>query len=133
MAYIIREEENGEARCLQCGNELSYGRSDRKFCCLDCKNKYHYVTQRDRRIIRRRVNSSLERNYEILSSRLEAGEDEMSLMAAESLGFTPGNMTSAKKSGARIEYSCYDIFYKISPTRIYSIYRLKADGTAAKK
>ena len=27
--------------CLECGNRIRYGRTDKKFCCEDCRTKHH--------------------------------------------------------------------------------------------
>ena len=53
-------------RCLECGDKISYGRSDKKFCCEDCKNRHHNHKVRSSRSVKRRVVSALERNYDIL-------------------------------------------------------------------
>lgn len=51
--------------CQQCGQEMR-GRSDKKFCSTDCKNRYHIEQRRYTRDAVAEVDGYLHRNREIL-------------------------------------------------------------------
>ncbi len=112
------------ARCLQCGEEISYGRSDKKFCCEACKNRYHNRKMNALRAFRSRVTGKLEKNHEVLEAILCSGQDGMELMQAESLGFSPSFVTSFKKVRSKIELGCYDILYRMSEDKISSVHKI---------
>ena len=113
------------ARCLECGDTIVYGRTDKKFCCDDCRNRHHNHQARTGRAFRRRVMSVLEKNYEVLEACLRAGADSVSLSEAAAMGFVTSYATAFRKSRNRIVYECFDICYVMTPTRIYSISKIQ--------
>ena len=52
--------------CWQCSEEMQ-GRSDKKFCSTDCKNRYHIETRRSTRDAVAEIDGYLHRNWEILA------------------------------------------------------------------
>lgn len=113
------------ARCLHCGNKIKYGRSDKKFCCNDCKDMHHNDLSKCSRRFRRKVLSLLSANYEILSQVWKSGTDSLDLTEAQMVGFTPGVFTSCYRRGAHNEYLCFDIKYIMTATRIYSVSKIQ--------
>ena len=120
-----REEDKKVPTCLQCGEELGYGRKDRKFCCEECKNKYHNSRTNSIRAFRSRINGVLEKNYRILENQLMQGRDSMDLMEAENLGFSPDFVTFCHKMKGRIGLGCFDIRYMMSDNRISGIHKIQ--------
>ena len=110
--------------CLECGDKIRYGRADKKFCCEGCRIKYNNDQVRSGRTYRRRILGALDRNYEILESLIKADVDSVELIDLEGLGFSPGLMTSYCKLCKRDEYSCFDIKYIMTPTRVYGIKKI---------
>ena len=115
-----------EPKCLQCGNDMKYGRSDRKFCCAACKNRYNNIRRYAHTAYRDKINRNLEKNYVILNNLLKMRVDQIPLDEAQSMGFNPHMVTSVTKTGRRpvYHYSCYDISFKISDSRIFNIQRI---------
>ncbi len=110
--------------CLECGNVIRYGRTDKKFCCDKCKNKHNNLLAKASRSFRTKVLKTLDQNYGILENLLRSGTDSADLTELLSLGFAPAMVTSytkARKSGI---FTCYDIKYRLTETRICSITRL---------
>ena len=60
MEYVKRERKLPV--CLECGDKIRYGRSDKKFCCEDCKTRHYNNLAKGSRAYRRRVISRLARN-----------------------------------------------------------------------
>ena len=112
-------------RCLHCGEKIAYGRSDKKYCCEDCRIEHNNHIVRDSRIYRRRVLSQLSSNYEILSTVLQSGEDSIPLADIVPMGFVPSIVTSCSRVGKHQELGCFDIKYRMSQSKIYSIYKIQ--------
>ena len=111
--------------CLECGNQIRYGRTDKKFCCEDCKNKHHNAQAKAGRSYRNKVIAILNRNYEILEQMLREGIDSADLVDLASLGFASGIVTSYRHIGKHDVFTCYDIKYIMTKTKIYSIMKIK--------
>ena len=132
MEYKVEEIED-LSRCLQCGSVIDYGgRPDRKFCCAGCKNRYHnYRRVRRHDSTQRSVVGKLDKNYEILEKLIRLGLKSMDRITMNYMGFYPDYATSITKIGRKNVYTCFDIRYEITPTRVKSIrYILDEDPIA---
>lgn len=109
-----------EPHCLQCGDLIAYGRSDRKFCSPDCKNEYN---NRRRHLPAREdsepwVLTHLRANYAILRRLLIMGVHSIGQETLRQLGFRPEFVTFYKKLGHRTQFGCFDIRYEQTPSRV---------------
>lgn len=111
--------------CLECGDKIRYGRTDKKFCCDDCRNRHYNNIAKGSRTFRRKVLAMLSRNYAVLNELLRSGATSVDVMDAVTMGFVPGVMTACRKSGRHEEFSCFDIRYIMTNTRIYSISKIQ--------
>ena len=111
--------------CLECGDRIKYGRTDKKFCCDECRNKNFYERERQGRVFRRRILKTLSRNYEILEGLLRADVETAEMISILAMGFSPSIMTSCRKCGRHYECGCFDIRYIMTDTRIYSISKIQ--------
>lgn len=127
MAYRM-DREGGH--CLECGEKMGYGRTDRKFCCSACKNKYNNRRIRNERIVRLRTDSAIERNYRILSHLLEMNVCSAGIRELEAMGFKREYSTGFHQSRGHLKMCCYDIEYKVSENKIYGIGKIlpQAEG-----
>jgi predicted RNA-binding Zn-ribbon protein involved in translation (DUF1610 family) len=122
MEYRILERKMPV--CLECGDKIRYGRTDKKFCCDNCRVKYNNEQIKSSRTYRRRILGALDRNYEILENFLKSEVTSVDLIDLEGLGFSTGLMTSYRKLCRHDEYSCFDIKYIMTPTRVYGIKKI---------
>lgn len=76
---------------------------------------------RSGRFFRRRIIAVLNRNYAILDEMLREGRLSAGITELAEIGFTPNMVTSVSKSRKHMEYSCFDIRYVMTETRIHSI------------
>lgn len=108
------------SRCLQCGTPIEYGgRPDRKFCCPACKNKYNnYRRSRRNDLARRSVSNILAKNYEVLSRLIGMGVKSIDKVSLSYMGFEQGYTTSYNRVGRKNVYTCYNIRYELTPTRL---------------
>lgn len=122
---MMTMEDNSNAgdkpRCLECGNEIVYGRSDKKFCSNVCKNKFHNSLVQTSRGYKSRVTNALDRNYSILERLIRDGVSSADLGDLVQWGFNLEYCTSFRKTGCHDEYRCYDIKYMRTPSRIFNI------------
>ena len=112
-------------RCLECGDQIRYGRTDKKFCSERCKAKHHNDQAKAGRAFRHKVMGMLNRNYEILEEIIMSGADSVDLIDLMSLGFVPDMVTSYRRSGKHDHYTCYDIKYIMTSTRLFSIMKIQ--------
>ena len=121
----MRYEENtpGEGNCAECGKHF-YGRKDKQFCSVLCKNKWHNRQSRQRRQYRLQVVAVLNRNYEILDGLLKERKSSAGLEELTKAGYEPAFVTGHRKGRFRHEeYSCFDICFYRSDTKIFNLRR----------
>lgn len=124
MSYKIHNEEAGT--CLECGTPF-YGRRDKHFCSLTCKNAWHNRAQQAKRHHRARILAALSGNYSILEALLKDEQTSARLEDLASLGFDPTYVTGHRRGHFRHdEYACFDIWFCRSDTRIFNLRRKEA-------
>lgn len=123
MDYDLNKRK--QAHCLECGDTIRYGRTDKKFCCDECKTRHYNNIAKAGRMLRNKVIAAINRNYDILETLLRSGADSADIVDLTSMGFVPGVSTSYRRSGKRDVYTCYDIKYVMTATRVYSIMKIK--------
>ena len=127
----MEEKIDKVARCPQCGKVISFGRPDRRFCSVSCKNRWHNRRRYPNKGKEMsRVLRVLYKNREVLEKlmRLELnGIDRPTLIH---LGFNLNYFTSLEHIRNHWVYSCLDIRYELTPTRIKNLQFLweGADG-----
>lgn len=123
MGYKISERK--ASVCLECGDRIRYGRTDKKFCCDACKVKHHNKETRESRAFRRKILSRLDRNHAILESLLHSGITSVDMTDILSLGFSPNLATSYNRFRSHCEYCCFDIKYRLTPSRVSFISKIQ--------
>ncbi len=124
MDYSRRTQRTA-SRCLECGDKIGYGRSDKKFCCDECKNRHHNHKARSSRFVKRKVISILEKNHEILNGLVRNGVEMVCLSEIMILGFNPGYATAFRKVSHHEKYECFDITYSMTAGRLTSISKIQ--------
>lgn len=121
MKYEI---ENRGAICIECGDAINYGRSDRKFCSPDCKNRYHNRNARMAKRIRLKTINILDKNYSILNNMVRNGVTDMTVSDMRLLGFNFSFSTAYCKIRRHDVFKCYDISYSVVADRVVAINRM---------
>ena len=124
MDYRSMDQER--SFCLEWGEPIVYGRTDKKFCCESCKNRFNNRKIRNSRNMKQRIWNALEKNHSILESLIKLGIVSIRLPDLCSLGFNPEYSTSYHKVGNHKEFRCFDIVYYLSESRIFGIRRVAA-------
>lgn len=109
--------------CPECGRSFR-GRSDKKFCSIQCKNNHHNRLASAERFIKHRTLSSLDSNYRILREMLLSDKKTAEISDLCALGYSPEIVTGYRKdSKGHREMRCFDIKYCQSETRIFNLER----------
>ena len=120
---LMKLQETNEQCCLECGKEL-YGRRDKKFCSLNCKNTFHNRIEQQSKKIRNSTVRVLEENYKILDDLLKDGIRSICIEELEDAGYRSAAITGFLTSGrGHYEMSCFDIRFSQSSSRIFNIRR----------
>ena len=111
----------GSQYCLECGDPIPYGRSDRKYCSDKCRHRYH--NRETRRWHRRcaRIIGILETNYGILESLIKLGVENALKSDLVQMGYNLDFLTSCRKVGHRMVCRCFDIRYEETESRLRNI------------
>jgi hypothetical protein len=132
MEYKLNNSGNLMSRCICCGKPLlSYGRADRKYCGSACKNRYNNQHRPSPRQERVRIIRILDTNREILHKLLKLGITSIDRVSLSHLGFNPEFATTCHRTGTRQIYSCFDMTYEQTPTRIWRIRQTVLDDEDA--
>ncbi len=116
------EDEEPIHHCLECGDEIAYGkRSDSKFCCPHCRQEWHNRNRNQLYRIKERYDRILEKNYQILLSLYESRTYSIARTLIVEMGFRPEYATTAVHSRSSMMMSCYDITYRMSEQKIFFI------------
>lgn len=124
MRYKILESLQEEEKCLECG-QVYYGRTNQKFCCESCKNRFNNRKSQALRNTKLRIMTIIDRNYSILSKLVKEQRYSMSLFDLCTMGYNIDYMTSYCKISRHEHCGCYDISFIKTPARIYNIRRVE--------
>ena len=111
--------------CLECGEPIRYGRTDKKFCSEECKNRYHNQLANNYLKLHSKIMHTLDKNHRILAHCLANGLSSVSLGDAIQWGFNPDFVTGVDRNRLRPEYRCFDIKYLRSETTLYHISKIE--------
>ena len=111
---------------------MLHGRTDKKFCSRQCKNRFNNRRKNESCAARNRTITALNCNYRILSALLDAGRNTIPLLDLEQMGFRPGFITSCRR-GRQLhdEYSCFNIIYCQTSSKVFNIRRVETISSKA--
>lgn len=100
-------------QCVICNSQL-IGRSDKRFCDIICKNKYHSEVRKSMKTIQSESIKILAKNFVILSGVM--GEQKnaaiIDKLALERLGFKFDYVSDAETKGGILHFGLYHFTYK---------------------
>lgn len=118
------EDAEQPTHCLECGEPI-YGRTDKKFCDGNCRNRWHSRLRTDQNTHFKLTLGILTRNYSILENLFDMNAGSCPADVLERLGFRPEYVThSPQKKGKHLEYRCFDFVYNMSPNKLFNLRRL---------
>jgi hypothetical protein len=96
---------NEKSNCLYCGDPIKAGRSDKKLCDLECKDKYHHQQRTIEKEEIKKVESVLKSSRKILQKLFEKYEDK------------PVLLTTLNKAGHNFDYLTHYVTTKAQANR----------------
>ena len=120
--YENHDEEG--ARCLECGEPV-YGRTDKKFCNNNCRNRYHSHLRYAPVKAQNDTMHILSHNYAVLQTvyLLKGGSCPRSTL--DEMGFKSEYVTQqVYKKGKHLEYRCFDFVYNLSENKLFNLRRI---------
>lgn len=117
-AYLLQRT------CLVCAKKLQ-GRSDKIYCGIQCKNKYHAAVRSSTKGIRGEMMKTLMKNYFILEGILgEHGEEaEVSQTQLAREGFQFDHVTNVRHEGGCTRYRVFNRSYELVDSTKVRIFR----------
>ncbi len=113
--------------CLNCGKKLQ-GRSDKKYCSLECKNSFNAARRQETRSVTRDVDRILHRNREIIETIMGENRNKMVIPRLEltNMGFNFDYITGIyfNKEG-KMYHNLYDFAWMAFSTQDILIVRSK--------
>ncbi len=102
-----------KAKCLNCGEEF-VGRSDKKFCCDQCRNTYNNQIKRQHEMLIININKILRKNRKILKQFNPEGKTVIRKKHLVNLGFNFNyhTHTFTTKNGYTYRF-CYEFGYML--------------------
>ena len=102
-----------DRQCVICNQQL-YGRSDKRFCDITCKNRYHSEVRKSMKTVQSETLKIVTKNFVILSGIMGAEKDVgvVDKLALERLGFRFDHVTGAENRHGIIHYSIFGISYR---------------------
>lgn len=107
--------------CIEC-HDTFRGRTDKKFCCADCRSAFHNRKNREHTNLMRNINNCLRRNRRILKKLSQEHKEKVARHQLAQKGFRFGYCThiEEKMSMGRLHY-CYDVAYYEEGEHVYLV------------
>jgi predicted nucleic acid-binding Zn ribbon protein len=92
--------------CVVC-QKLIYGRTDKVFCSIECKNHYHRVYKKEKKTVTFNIDAILTKNYQIIAGMMPPGvfKIKISKLDLERVGFLPNYYTHLDNEGNKWIYN----------------------------
>jgi hypothetical protein len=104
-------KSNAIKKCIQCDDPVR-GRSDKKFCCDDCRTAYNNILNRDANNFMTKINRILRGNRRILALFNPDGKAKVRKEKLLTAGFKFAYFTNIYETKAgRVYKFCYDQGY----------------------
>lgn len=96
--------------CLACNKELK-GRSDKKFCDMQCRSTYHNANRPSHELSIQRINSDLRRNRSLLAHFCPSGKSTVDKGVLAKLGYKFELFTHIFPFTTGTYFFCYEYGY----------------------
>jgi len=110
---MCQQQEVLLRQCVMCNGHL-IGRSDKRFCDITCKNKYHSEVRRSMKTIQSETLKILTKNFVILSGVMGESNNAAIIdkLALEKLGFKFNYVSDAESKGGIIHFGLFHFTYR---------------------
>ena len=106
-----KKKKEPQKNCLTCGDPFK-GRSDKKFCCSDCRTQYNNEVNRNANLFVAKINRILKRNRRILVEMNPTGKSKTTREKLLTAGFDFNYFTNEyQTNGGNLYRFCYEYGY----------------------
>ncbi|MGV3631341.1 MAG: hypothetical protein ACO1O6_09045 [Bacteroidota bacterium] len=118
-----------ERTCIICEHKL-IGRSDKVFCDIRCKNKYHAEIRKTKNRIAKDSFEILSSNWYILTGLMQENKDKLLLdkTILDKMGFRFNYVSEVKNKGHNVHYRLFNISYRPVKHNLVYIEKIKSAG-----
>lgn len=115
---MCENKDFSHRQCVICNKQL-FGRSDKRFCDIQCKNYYHAQVRKSVKTISSETIKILAKNIVILEGIMGEGKDSCVIdqLALERLGFRFGYITNITEKYSIIRYEVFGFSYRFVKKR----------------
>ncbi len=108
-------EKNLNRTCIICERQL-FGRSDKVFCAIQCKNKYHSEVRKTTKTISAETLKIINKNWTILASLMTEKGEKVTIkkLTLQRLGFDFNTITNVILKNQYINFGIYNFNYYIT-------------------
>jgi hypothetical protein len=116
--------------CVICDKQL-HGRSDKRFCNIKCKNKYHSELRASKKSYSQDVFKQILKNHRILGELIGENTEKFQIkkIVLQRLGFDTETTTSVKFQGKEIQFHVLDFYWKDISNNIIEVNYNPSDQT----
>ncbi len=122
-----------QLKCLVCSKEMK-GRSDKKFCSINCKNQFHRDLKEQTNSVVQEIDEILHRNYEICIKLMKMEKNKkisFPRLTLEKMGFNFNYYTSTYVNSQKKQlHYVYDYAWMEFSSRDIMLYRYKYKPTS---
>lgn len=117
-------EKKLSRNCVICNAKL-IGRSDKVFCDIKCKNKYHSEVRKSTKTLASETQKIITKNYIILAGVMNEKNDNFIVkkQVLDSLGFNFDFVTRVEGRGGKITFFIYEYRFEYSKTDLVIVSR----------
>ena len=117
-------EKKLSRNCVICNAKL-IGRSDKVFCDIKCKNKYHSEVRKSTKTLASETQKIITKNYIILAGVMNENNDNFIVkkQVLDSLGFNFDFVTRVEGRGGKISFFIYEYIFEYSKTDLVIVSR----------
>ena len=112
--------------CIICERKL-IGRSDKVFCDISCKNKYHAEIRKTKNRLAKDTFDILSSNWYILTGLMQENKDKLLVnkMVLDKLGFRFNYVSEVRSKGQNIVYSLFNMSYRSVKNNLLYVEKIK--------
>lgn len=120
-----------ERTCIICERKL-IGRSDKVFCDIKCKNKYHAEIRKTKNLLAKDTFEILCSNWYILTGLMQENKNKLLVnkTVLDKLGFRFNYVSEVKNKGHNLDYYLFNISYRRLKHQLVYVEKIKAPANA---
>ena len=120
-------DKRTDRSCIICERKL-IGRSDKVFCDIQCKNKYHAEIRKTKNRLAKDTFAILSSNWYILAGLMQEDKDKLLVnkMVLDKLGFRFNYVSEVKNKGHNVTFHLFNMSYRPVKNNMVYVEKIKS-------